>query len=285
MTAAARSPGAAAPPSRRRRCGWWPPPRFGVEMAVSARYGYVRDELYFLASGPPPRARRRGPAGADAAARPARRARHREHPRSGCARCPRSRSPRWCCHRGDGAGPRGGPPRPAHRRRSRPPAAPSTWAPCTSSPRPCRTSLCWTVTLLLVTRLLTSGDPRWWLAIGGAAGIGMTAKWNIGFLRRRAAPRVRVHPGRPAAAAQPLPGLRRRCFARARRARLRLAGGARLAELRRLPRAAARRLAEPRARTGRAGPLHEHRARAAVGARRRLGAAVGASAGPSGSRR
>jgi 4-amino-4-deoxy-L-arabinose transferase-like glycosyltransferase len=42
--------------------------------------------------------------------------------------------------------------------------------------------LCWTVALLLVTRLLTSGDPRWWVAIGGAAGVGMTAKWNIGFL-------------------------------------------------------------------------------------------------------
>ena len=42
--------------------------------------------------------------------------------------------------------------------------------------------LCWTVALLLVTKLLRSGDPRWWLAIGGAAGIGMTAKWNIGFL-------------------------------------------------------------------------------------------------------
>jgi 4-amino-4-deoxy-L-arabinose transferase-like glycosyltransferase len=41
---------------------------------------------------------------------------------------------------------------------------------------------CWTVTLLLVTKLLRGGDPRWWLAIGGAAGIGMTAKWNIGFL-------------------------------------------------------------------------------------------------------
>ena len=42
--------------------------------------------------------------------------------------------------------------------------------------------VCWTVTLLLVTRLLRGGDPRWWLAIGAAAGIGLTAKWNIGFL-------------------------------------------------------------------------------------------------------
>jgi hypothetical protein len=42
--------------------------------------------------------------------------------------------------------------------------------------------LCWTVTLLLVTKLLRSGDPRWWLAIGAAAGVGLSAKWNIGFL-------------------------------------------------------------------------------------------------------
>ena len=42
--------------------------------------------------------------------------------------------------------------------------------------------VCWAVALLLVCRLLTSRDPRWWLAIGGAAGVGMTAKWNIGFL-------------------------------------------------------------------------------------------------------
>ena len=40
----------------------------------------------------------------------------------------------------------------------------------------------WTVALYLVTRLLTSRDPRWWPAIGAAAGIGMSAKWNIGFL-------------------------------------------------------------------------------------------------------
>jgi hypothetical protein len=41
---------------------------------------------------------------------------------------------------------------------------------------------CWSLTLLFVARLLASGDPRWWTAIGGAAGLGLTAKWNIGFL-------------------------------------------------------------------------------------------------------
>lgn len=41
---------------------------------------------------------------------------------------------------------------------------------------------CWTVLLWLVVRLLTSGDPRWWLPIGGCAGIAFAAKWNIGFL-------------------------------------------------------------------------------------------------------
>ncbi|HET7018985.1 MAG TPA: glycosyltransferase family 39 protein [Streptosporangiaceae bacterium] len=40
----------------------------------------------------------------------------------------------------------------------------------------------WTLTLLLVLRLLSSGDPRWWLAIGGCVGLAMEAKWNIAFL-------------------------------------------------------------------------------------------------------
>jgi hypothetical protein len=40
----------------------------------------------------------------------------------------------------------------------------------------------WVVTLLLVMRLLESQDPRWWLAVGGCVGIGAEAKWNIGFL-------------------------------------------------------------------------------------------------------
>jgi 4-amino-4-deoxy-L-arabinose transferase-like glycosyltransferase len=40
----------------------------------------------------------------------------------------------------------------------------------------------WAATLLLVLKLLASGNPRWWLAIGTCAGVGMEAKWNIGFL-------------------------------------------------------------------------------------------------------
>ena len=40
----------------------------------------------------------------------------------------------------------------------------------------------WAVTLLLVMRLLASQDRRWWVAIGACVGLGSEAKWNIGFL-------------------------------------------------------------------------------------------------------
>jgi 4-amino-4-deoxy-L-arabinose transferase-like glycosyltransferase len=40
----------------------------------------------------------------------------------------------------------------------------------------------WAAVLLAVTKLLVSSDPRWWIALGGLAGAGMDAKWNIGFL-------------------------------------------------------------------------------------------------------
>jgi len=40
----------------------------------------------------------------------------------------------------------------------------------------------WAVTVLLVMRLLASQDPRWWVAIGGCAGVASEAKWNIAFL-------------------------------------------------------------------------------------------------------
>jgi hypothetical protein len=40
----------------------------------------------------------------------------------------------------------------------------------------------WAATLYLVVRLLDSGDPRWWLAIGLTVGVSSAAKWNIAFL-------------------------------------------------------------------------------------------------------
>ena len=40
----------------------------------------------------------------------------------------------------------------------------------------------WAATLLLVMRLLASQNPRWWVAIGGCAGVASQAKWNIAFL-------------------------------------------------------------------------------------------------------
>jgi 4-amino-4-deoxy-L-arabinose transferase-like glycosyltransferase len=40
----------------------------------------------------------------------------------------------------------------------------------------------WAVVLLLVTKLLATQDPRWWVAIGVAAGVASAAKWNISFL-------------------------------------------------------------------------------------------------------
>ena len=40
----------------------------------------------------------------------------------------------------------------------------------------------WAVTLLLVLKLLASRDPRWWVAIGACVGVASEAKWNIGFL-------------------------------------------------------------------------------------------------------
>lgn len=41
--------------------------------------------------------------------------------------------------------------------------------------------LCWTLAAYFVVRLLKSGTPRWWLAIGTAIGLGMLAKYTMGF--------------------------------------------------------------------------------------------------------
>ena len=58
----------------------------------------------------------------------------------------------------------------------------------------------WSVTLLLVLRLLLSEDRRWWLAIGAAVGLGADAKWNIGFLVASLAAGFAVTPARRLAA-------------------------------------------------------------------------------------
>jgi hypothetical protein len=42
--------------------------------------------------------------------------------------------------------------------------------------------LFWAITLLLVIKLLLSQDRRWWVAIGACAGVASEFKWNIGFL-------------------------------------------------------------------------------------------------------
>ncbi len=42
--------------------------------------------------------------------------------------------------------------------------------------------LCWILVAYFVIRLLKSEDPRWWLAVGAAIGLGMMAKYSIAFL-------------------------------------------------------------------------------------------------------
>jgi 4-amino-4-deoxy-L-arabinose transferase-like glycosyltransferase len=42
-------------------------------------------------------------------------------------------------------------------------------------------ALAWVLSTYFVVRLLTSGDSRWWMAIGASLGFGMLSKWTIGF--------------------------------------------------------------------------------------------------------
>ena len=98
----------------------------------------------------------------------------------------------------------------------------------------------WTLTLLLVTRLLASGNPRWWLADRRLRRRRLEAKWNIAFLGS-----LRARLPASAARRQPRPLLRSRYLADRGGDRRRpggpgpdLAGRPRLAEPGRLPRIA-----------------------------------------------
>jgi hypothetical protein len=42
-------------------------------------------------------------------------------------------------------------------------------------------ALAWALAAYFVVRLLKSGDPRWWVAIGASIGFGMLTKWTMGF--------------------------------------------------------------------------------------------------------
>jgi hypothetical protein len=154
---------------------------FGVEMAVSGRYGYARDELYFLAAGHHPAlgyvdqppltpllARISAAAFADTLAG------LRVLPALGLAVLVLATA---AMSRQLGAGRTG---------QLLAALAAATCGEFLGAMHELTTTapdfVFWAVTLLLVMRLLASEDPRWWLAIGGCAGIGSEAKWNIGFL-------------------------------------------------------------------------------------------------------
>jgi hypothetical protein len=154
---------------------------FCIEMAVSARYGYVRDELYFLAAGhhlafgfvdQPPltpllaRLAAAVPSGALAGLRVL--------PALGMAALVVLTA---AMSRLLGAGRTG---------QLLAALATATCAEYLGAMHELTTTtpdfVCWAVLLLLVTRLLVSQDPRWWMAIGSWAGIASEAKWNIWFL-------------------------------------------------------------------------------------------------------
>ncbi len=55
----------------------------------------------------------------------------------------------------------------------------------------------WALTLYLATRLVLSADPRWWVAIGACAGVAANAKWTIGVLAAALAAALALTPQRP----------------------------------------------------------------------------------------
>jgi hypothetical protein len=154
---------------------------FAVEMAVSARYGYVRDELYFLAAGqhlafgnvdqPPltPLLAR-----ISSMATGSTLAGLRVLPALGLAALVVATA---AMSRQLGAGRAG---------QLLAALAAATCGEYLGAMHELTTAtpdfVFWAVTLLLVMRLLASQDPRWWLAIGTCVGVASEAKWNIAFL-------------------------------------------------------------------------------------------------------
>ena len=192
FTTSARPGPSRLPDRRARRPALTPAPRAGialiavaavaVEMAVSARYGYVRDELYFLSAGQhlafgyvdqPPLT----PLLARIAAA-----------LTGDTLAGFRILPALCPGRaggddgGDEPSPRRGPHRPAARRARRRDlrGVPRRHARADHHDTRLRIlgvrSCCWSCSSW------PARIRRWWLAIGGCAGVASEAKWNIAFL-------------------------------------------------------------------------------------------------------
>jgi len=168
-----------------------PSPRLGIalialaavalELAVSARYGYVRDELYFLAAG-----QHLAPGYVDQPALTPLLARFssmvfgntvvglRVLPALGLGTIVLLTA---AISRRLGAGRAG---------QLLAAAAAATCAQYLAAAHELTTAMpdfvLWAATLYLVVRLLSSGDPRWWLAIGLTVGVSSAAKWNMAFL-------------------------------------------------------------------------------------------------------
>jgi hypothetical protein len=154
---------------------------FAVEMAVSARYGYVRDELYFLSAGhhlafgyvdqpplTPLLARAAEVLGGNTLVA------LRVVPALGLAALVVLTA---VMSRMLGAGRTG---------QLLAALAAATCGEYLGSMHELTTTtpdfVCSAVVLLLVMKLLDSRDPRWWLAIGAGVGVASEAKWNIAFL-------------------------------------------------------------------------------------------------------
>jgi 4-amino-4-deoxy-L-arabinose transferase-like glycosyltransferase len=56
--------------------------------------------------------------------------------------------------------------------------------------------LCWVLAAYFVVRLLKSDDPRWWVAVGSAIGVGMMTKYTMGFFAVGIAAGVLLTPAR-----------------------------------------------------------------------------------------
>ena len=154
---------------------------FGVEMAVSARYGYHRDELYFLQAGQHPALGYVDqPALTPLAARAM--AALTGNTLAGLRLLPALLLAALvilaaAMSRLLGAG-----------RTGQIVAALAT-AACAQFPGAAHLFstttfdfFFWALTLYLVLRLIVSADPRWWLAVGACVGVGANAKWSIGVL-------------------------------------------------------------------------------------------------------